>query len=63
MNSRIRRMEEWANSPAGHHATEQEFYTMGVYDRKEGKPCRSANGAYLDGWYAVPSRHRHRIVG
>ena len=30
-------------------------YEVGQIDRKHGEPCRSANGAYLDGWYSVPN--------
>ena len=26
-------------------------YRQGQHDRRNGKPCASANGAYLDGWY------------
>jgi hypothetical protein len=26
-------------------------FRQGQADRKRGLPCRSANGAYLDGWY------------
>jgi hypothetical protein len=26
-------------------------WQKGKADRKAGKPCESANGAYLDGWY------------
>lgn len=26
-------------------------FQLGKQHRKEGKPCASANGAYLDGWY------------
>lgn len=29
------------------------FWTEGRQDRLDGKPCRSANGAYLEGWYSV----------
>jgi hypothetical protein len=28
------------------------FFRAGVRDRIYGRPCRSTNGAYLDGWYA-----------
>jgi hypothetical protein len=27
-------------------------YRKGQLDRKLGEPCKSANGAYLDGWYS-----------
>lgn len=27
----------------------------GRHDRLSGLPCRSANGAYLDGWYSIPN--------
>jgi hypothetical protein len=27
-------------------------FQKGKEDRKAGKPCASANGAYLNGWYA-----------
>ena len=27
-------------------------FQQGKQDRKDGKPCASANGAYLNGWYS-----------
>lgn len=27
-------------------------FQLGKSDRKRGKPCASANGAYLNGWYS-----------
>lgn len=30
-------------------------FEQGRADRIAGDPCRSANGAYLDGWYSVPN--------
>lgn len=29
----------------------EKIYQEGRKDRADGKPCKSANGAYLNGWY------------
>ena len=31
-------------------------FEKGRSDRLRGLPCRSANGAYLDGWYSVKNK-------
>lgn len=33
----------------------EDYFAEGRSDRIAGKPCRSANGGYLDGWYSVPN--------
>lgn len=33
-------------------------YRQGRKDRLNGKPCASANGQYLNGWYSVPNPKR-----
>jgi len=50
--SRLEIAEKWAR--ANPSRTTQN-YNLGRRDRLEGKPCASANGAYLDGWYGVKS--------
>lgn len=34
------------------------MYSLGVRDRASGKPCRSANGKYLEGWHSAGDRYR-----
>lgn len=37
-------------------------WAMGYADAAKGKPCSSANGAYLEGWYAATDAvRRHEI--
>lgn len=33
-------------------AQNHQQFRLGQSDRKQGLPCASANGRYLDGWYA-----------
>ena len=45
------------NTPPPHStsAPREDYFAEGRSDRIAGKPCRSANGGYLDGWYSVPN--------
>jgi hypothetical protein len=41
--------------------TRELFWLQGEADRLNGLPCRSANGSYLNGWYATtPNNQNHR---
>jgi len=42
--------EKWAGVNSSNTARE---FERGRADRVAGEPCRSANGAYLDGWYSI----------
>jgi hypothetical protein len=35
----------------------ERIFQAGRADRKAGKPCASANGAYLNGWYNPDTLH------
>lgn len=35
----------------------ERLFQIGRTDRKTGKPCASANGAYLNGWYSPETEH------
>lgn len=39
-----------------HHRAQQ--WDLGRADRMAGLPCRSPNGAYLEGWYSVPNDYK-----
>lgn len=47
-SQRLRIAEGWARLNLSDQARE---FERGHADRVAGKPCRSANGDYLDGWY------------
>ncbi len=39
-------------------ASRAKQWSIGRLDRLNGEPCKSANGAYLEGWYSVePKQH------
>lgn len=42
------------------HARLELLFREGQADRRNGEPCKSANGAYLNGWYA-PDEYAHYI--
>lgn len=46
----ITRSEQFTVSEATLNQERQ--FQLGKKDRKKGKPCASANGAYLNGWYS-----------
>jgi hypothetical protein len=48
--SRLEIAEMWARANPSRTTLN---YEAGRRDRLKGKPCASANGAYLDGWYGV----------
>lgn len=48
--TRLRIAAGWAQLHRSLPATQ---FDQGRADRIAGKPCRSANGSYLDGWYSV----------
>lgn len=52
---RLRIAEGWARL---HRSRESIEFDQGRADRLAGRPCGSANGAYLDGWYSVPNPAR-----
>ena len=52
---RLRIAEGWVRL---HRARKSSEFEQGRADRLAGKPCGSANGAYLDGWYSVPNPKR-----
>lgn len=35
----------------------ERIFQLGRADRKSGRPCASANGAYLNGWYSQELPH------
>lgn len=41
---------KWANV---NRSSRAKMFDTGRQDRLTGKPCSSANGSYLDGWYSV----------
>ena len=47
---RLEIAEKWANA---HKSIQAIQFDRGREDRVAGRPCRSANGNYLNGWYSV----------
>lgn len=56
----VTRMEEFEVSE--HDLGMERTFQIGKADRKAGKPCASANGAYLNGWYSDESQRFYYIV-
>lgn len=48
-NQNVTRSEQFTVSEGTLNQERQ--FQLGKQDRKAGKPCASANGAYLNGWY------------
>lgn len=51
----VTRTEEFTISEA--ELNQERQFQLGRSDRKAGKPCASANGAYLNGWYSPDTEH------
>lgn len=48
--NRLEIAEKWANA---YKSIDARQFERGREDRVAGRPCRSANGRYLDVWYSV----------
>jgi hypothetical protein len=51
-SQRLKIAEGWAKINRSNRVKE---FNNGRLDRLAGLPCRSAVGAYIDGWYSVPN--------
>ncbi len=48
---RFREVEITVEFPNSDKIRKHNKFREGQNDRKSGNPCKSSNGAYLDGWY------------
>lgn len=48
---RLREVVDIIEPPDDYELTQHNLFRKGQEDRKNGKPCMSDNGQYIDGWY------------